>query len=283
MMEKAGLFKPDSLSEALDLLATVRNAKLLAGGASLVAMINARIVEPEALVSVAKIPELKGVRILPSGEVVIGASVRHCDIVGEVRLSDTLAVVSLAARQIANATVRNMGTIGGAIAHADPALDFPPALIAAKAVIEVASSTGRRRISVAEFFVDWYTTALRPGEIVVAVHLPKPKPGVGIYYKHERVAGDFAIVSVAVSLARTGETHVAVGGCGPTPLFSAEADRVLSSATSDAALAQAGELLSALADPIDDVRGSAEYRLMLIPRMLRRAILDATAASRSAV
>jgi aerobic carbon-monoxide dehydrogenase medium subunit len=282
MIEKAGLFKPDSLSEALDLLATVKNAKLLAGGASLIAMINARILEPAALVSLEKIRELKGVRTLPSGEVVIGASVRHRDIAVEARLSGTLAVVSDAAGQIANATIRNMGTIGGAIAHADPALDFPPALIAAEAVIEVASATDRRRISVAEFFVDWYTTALKPGEIVVAVHLPKAKPGVGIYLKHKRVAGDFAIVSVAVSLARTGEAHVAVGGCGPTPLVSAEADQVLSSAISDAALAQAGQLLSALADPIDDVRGSAEYRLMLIPRMLRRAMLDATAASMSA-
>jgi carbon-monoxide dehydrogenase medium subunit len=245
-------------------------------------MINSRIVEPEALISVAKIPELKGVRTLPTGEMVIGASVCHRDIAAEARLCGTLAVVSQAAGRIANATVRNMGTIGGAVAHADPGLDFPPALVAAQGAIEVASTTGLRRISAAEFFVDWYTTALRAGEIVVAVHLPKPKPGVGIYYKHERVAGDFAVVSVAVSLARTGEAHVAVGGCGPTPLFSVDVDELLSSATSDAALAQAGELLSELADPIDDVRGSAEYRLMLIPRMLRRAMLDATAASRSA-
>lgn len=280
-MGKAGLFKPDSLSDALDLLATVKNAKVLAGGASLVAMINARIVEPEALINIAKIPELKGVGILPAGEVVIGASVCHRDIAAEARLSGTLAVVSHAARQIGNATVRNMGTIGGAIAHADPGLDFPPALVAAQGVIEIASATGRRRIPAAEFFVDWYTTALSTTEIVVAVHLPKPRPGAGIYYKHERVAGDFAIVSVAVSLARTGEAHVAVGGCGPTPLFSVDVDGLLSSATSDAALAQAGELLSELADPVDDVRGSAEYRLMLIPRMLRRAMLDVIAASRS--
>lgn len=273
------MFRPETLSEALHLLATLEDAKPLAGGASLVAMINAGIVEPAALVSIAKIAELRGVHVSPSGGVVIGASTCHRDVAEAPQLSGTLAVVADAAGQIASATVRNMGTIGGAIAHADPGLDFPPALIAAGAVVEVASVSGRRRIPATEFFVDWYTTALDPDELVVAVHLPKPEAGVGLYLKHARVAGDFAVVSVALSLAQSGETRVAVGGCGPTPLASAEADRILSSSTSDAALAQAGELLTALADPIDDVRGTAEYRRLLIPRMLRRAVFNATSRS----
>jgi carbon-monoxide dehydrogenase medium subunit len=279
MTGKAGLFRPNTLAEAIQLLATVPNAKPLAGGASLVAMMNAGIVEPAALVSIARIAELRGINVAPSGEVAIGASTCHREIAEERRLSGTLAVISDAAGQIASATVRNMGTIGGAIAHADPGLDFPPAVIAAQAAIEVASPVGHRRIPAADFFVDWYTTALQPGEIAVAVHLPKPKPGVGLYLKHARVAGDFAIVSVALSLARDGEAHVAVGGCGPTPLASAEADRLLSAATSDAAIAQACDLLTALADPVDDVRGTAEYRRMLIPRMLRRALHDASTRS----
>ena len=279
MSDKAGLFRPDSLSEALDLLAAIPDSRPLAGGASLIAMINARIVEPAALVSVTQIAELRGIRVSPSGEIVIGASTRHRDIAEETRLSGTLAVVPDAAGQIASATIRNMGTIGGSIAHADPGLDFPPALVAAGAVVEVASTAGRRRIPIVEFFVDWYATALSPGEIVVAVHLPKPKPGVGLYLKHRRVAGDFAIVSIALSRALDGETHIAVGGCGPTPVASAEADRILSCSTSGAALAQAGEVLTALADPVDDVRGTAEYRRLLIPRMLRRAMFDAAAKS----
>jgi carbon-monoxide dehydrogenase medium subunit len=172
-----------------------------------------------------------------------------------------------------------MGTIGGALAHADPGLDLPPALVVVGAEIEVASIAGRRRIPVGEFFVDWYTTALQPEELVVAVHLPKSRPGVGLYLKHARVAGDFAIVSVALSLANDGEARVAVGGCGPKPLSSEQANRILSSKTSEAAAAQAGELLVALSDPVDDVRGTAEYRRRLIPRMLRRALFEATTRS----
>lgn len=279
MKGKTGLFRPGNLAEALDLLLKVKDARPLAGGASLVAMMNARIVEPAALVSLAMIPELKGISASPTGGITIGASTRHCEVAEDPRLIDTLAVVQDAARQIASAAIRNMGTIGGAVAHADPGLDFPPALIAAKATIEVAAKAGRRNVPVAEFFVDWFTTSLKAGEIVVAVHLSKPKPGVGLYLKHARVSGDFAIASIALTLARDGEAHVAIGGCGPTPLASAEVDRILSSSRSDAALKQAGEILVGLADPVDDVRGTAEYRRMLIPRMLRRATYEAAARS----
>jgi aerobic carbon-monoxide dehydrogenase medium subunit len=279
MIGKTNLFRPDNLSEALDLLSTVQDVRPLAGGASLVAMINARIVEPAALVSLTNIPELRGIRVSPAGGLVIGATTRHREVGEDPRLTGTLAVVPDAAGQIASAPIRNMGTIGGAVAHADPGLDFPPALVAAQAVIEVASTAGRRNIPVAEFFVDWYTTLLKAGEIVVAVHLPEPKPGVGLYLKHARVAGDFAVASVALSMAKDGEVHVAVGGCGPMPLASAGIDRILSSSMSDAALEQAGKMLVGLADPIDDVRGTAEYRRMLIPRMLRRATYEAAARS----
>lgn len=279
MTAKVGLFKPGSLAEALRLIAEIPDAKPLSGGASLVAMINARIVEPTALISLSRVPELRGISVRPDGGIVIGAMTRHREVAEEKRLSGATAVISDAAGQIANATVRNMGTIGGAVAHADPGLDFPPALVAAGAEIEVASAAGSRRIRIAEFFLDWYTTALQPGEIVVAVHLPQPKPGVGLYLKHARVAGDFVIVSVALCRAHDGEVRVAVGGCGPIPLASPDADRILSSSASDAAAAQAGEALAALADPIDDVRGTAEYRRLLIPRMVRRAVFEANARS----
>ena len=175
-----------------------------------------------------------------------------------------------------------MGTIGGAVAHADPGLDFPPALAAVEATLEIASSAGRRVVPISAFFLDWYTTILAAGEIVVAVHIRRPKPGVGLFSNTLGVAGDFAIVSVAVFLARDGEVHVAIGGCGPRPLASAEANQILSSDLSQSAAARAGDLLTSLANPVDDVRGTAEYRKVLIPRMLSRAIKDAVAASRVA-
>jgi carbon-monoxide dehydrogenase medium subunit len=279
MSGKVGLHTPDDLSEALRLLADIPDARPLAGGASLVGMINARIVEPEALVSVGRLSEMTGIRQLADGTIVIGAATRHREVAEEARLTSTLGVVPDAARQIASAVIRNMGTIGGAVAHADPGLDFPPALVAARAEFEIASAGGRRRVQASAFFVDWYTTALQPGEMVVAVHLPAARPGVGLYLKHARVSGDLAIASVALSLAQDGEAHVAIGGCGPTPLASEEADRLLSSDPSDAAVDRAGELLVALSDPVDDVRGTAEYRRLLIPRMLRRAMFNARARS----
>jgi carbon-monoxide dehydrogenase medium subunit len=282
MAPNPAFYHPRSIAEALDLLAEHADARPLAGGASLVAMINAGLVAPAALVSLTRIPELSGIRPAPDGSITIGATTRHNGIAADARLSGIAAVLPHAAAQIAGTAVRNMGTIGGAIAHADPGLDFPPALFALEATVEIASAEGRRHVPIREFFVDWYSTILGPGEIVVAVHLRRPKAGVGLYLKHARVSGDFAIASVAVTLARKGEVRVAVGGCGPFPLASSDVDHILSSDLSPSAIARAGELLAALANPVDDVRGTAAYRKTLIPRMLARALSDAIAASRTA-
>jgi aerobic carbon-monoxide dehydrogenase medium subunit len=282
MASSPALFRPQTLAEALELLASTVDAWPLSGGASLVAMMNAGLVSPAALVSLTRIAELSGIRIAADGNITIGAATRHNTIADDRRLGGTASVLAQAATQIAGTAVRNMGTIGGAIAHADPGLDFPPALFAVDAMVEIASRSERRRVSSRQFFTDWYTTVLQSGEIVVSLEIPKPKPGVGLYLKHARVAGDFAIVSVAVSLAHDGEVRVAVGGCGPSPLASTEADRILSSDMSPTAAARAGDLLASLANPVDDVRGTAEYRKLLIPRMLSRALNDAVATSRAA-
>jgi carbon-monoxide dehydrogenase medium subunit len=289
-----GLFRPASVAEALALLARLPEARIIAGGASLVAMINARLADPAALVSLARIEELQQITESPGGGLRIGAMARHRDLAAETRFSGTLAVVQMAAAQIANATVRNMGTIGGAVAHADPGLDYPPALVAAGAMIEIAAAGGRRQMPAGDFFVDWYATALQPGEMVAAVHLPAARPGVGLYHKFARVSGDYATVSVALTMVRDGVrdgvhdgvrdgvrdgaaivTRAAIGGCGPTPLMITEANRLLSGDPTAQDLRRAGELLQAAADPVDDVRGSAEYRRMLIPRMLARAFDEA--------
>jgi carbon-monoxide dehydrogenase medium subunit len=282
MASSPTLFRPQTLAEALELLAPPGDARPFGGGASLVAMMNAGLVTPTALVSLTRIAELSGIRVSAAGDITIGAATRHSVVASDSRLTGTASVLPHAAAQIAGTAVRNMGTIGGAVAHGDPGLDFPPALVAVDAMIEIASRSGRRRASIRDFFVDWYTTVLEPGEIVVGIELRKPKPGVGFYLKHARVAGDFAIASVAVSLARDGEVRVAIGGCGPAPLASAEADQILSSDMSHRAVTRAGDLLVSLADPVDDVRGSAAYRRLLIPRMLPRALREAVAAGKAA-
>lgn len=276
-MSLVGLHRPSTVDEAVALLAQDPEARPLAGGATLVAMMNARVIEPRSLVSLAGIEALRGIAVAPDGAVSIGAFTRHRETATSV-LPGASVAVSRAAAQIANATVRNMGTIGGAIAFADPGLDYPPALVAADASIEIASTAGRRRVAARAFFVDWYTTALEPGELVVAVHLPASSHGDGIYVKHARVAGDYATASVAACRDGRG-WRVAVGACGPTPLSDPAVDALLSDDRSPGAVAEAGRLLEALADPLDDVRGTAAYRRALIPRLLARAVQAIAPAS----
>jgi len=274
MAKLAGLYRPTTLPEALSLLAQDPDAKPISGGATLVAMMNARVLEPEALVSLAAIEELRGITERSDGTIRIGAFTRHRETAVDPRLEDSLFVVRDAAAQIANAVVRNMGTIGGSIAFADPGSDYPPALVAADAQVELASAQGTRRLPIKEFFVDWYLTALEPGEIVSAVLLPKSQPAVSRYYKLARVSGDYAIASVAISRVASGAIRVAVGACGPTPIHSDEVDRLLSLDTASASIVRAADLLVGLADPVDDVRASAAYRRTVVPRLLERAVRE---------
>ena len=168
-MGAPGFHRPKTVDEAVALLAADDEAKPIAGGATLVAMLNARVIEPPSLVSLAGIAELQGLSAVDGG-VRIGAFTRHRDTAASTLLQGTLGVVRDAASQIANATVRNMGTIGGSISFADPGLDYPPALVAAGAVIEIAGPARRRRVPARDFFVDWYVTALEPAEIVTALN-----------------------------------------------------------------------------------------------------------------
>ena len=281
-MSVPGFHRPATVEEAAKLLAGTEGARCLAGGATLVAMMNASLAEPKAIVSLAGIDELSGISTLGGGGLRIGAMTRHRETAEDARLTGTLAVLRDAARQSANPPVRIMGTIGGSIAFADPAADYPPALVAAGAEIEIASASCRRRVPADAFFVDWYTTVLGPGELVSAVLLPPPRPGAGLHKKLARVSGDFAIVSVALSLARAPSglvARIAIGGCGPKPIHLPEVDAMLSARFGDADTARsAGERLAAASDPVDDVRASADYRRLVIPRLVAAAVAEARAA-----
>ena len=280
------LHMPDSLDEAVRLLAADPEAKCLAGGATLVAMMNAGLVQPSALVSLRKIEGLAGITRQADGSVRIGAMTRHRVTASSSVLQAGQAVVKQAASVIANPPVRNMGTMGGSIAFADPGADYPPALVAADAEIELLGGGGTRRLKAADFFTDWYQTALAPGELVAAIHLPAGDArAVGHYDKLARVEGDYATASVAVVLTLAGETctgiAIAVGACGPKPVRLAEAERkLIGSKLDDVSLAAAGALLADAADPVDDVRASADYRRLVIPRLVRRAVRAARAQAR---
>lgn len=265
------LYRPHSLGAALGLLTENADARPLAGGASLVAMLNAGLVEPAALVSLACVDELHGISPLADGALRIGAMTRHRELSGHAALNGERTVLSEAAAAIANPTIRAMGTIGGSVALADPGADYPPPLVALSAMIEIVGRTGTRLVPAGEFFLDWYTTALGPGELVAAIRLPPAAAGAGVYHKLARVAGDFAIASVALALRGDGQIRAVIGACGPRPLILEEANNELARGN----VATAGALLASAADPVDDSRASAGYRRRVIPRMLARALAEA--------
>lgn len=277
------LLRPRTVSEAIAMLAGEEDARPIAGGATLVAMMNADLLSPAVLVALDGISSIRGITQDTGGGIRIGAMTLHRETASDHRLTGTLRMVVEAASVIANPVVRNMGTMGGSIAFFDPAADYPAALVAARAEIEIEGPDGVRRLPAAEFFVDWYTTALEPGELVTAIHLPPPAEGRSTYRKIARTAGDFAIASCAVALGADGALRVAVGACGPVPLWDPEAEAALADRLDDhAALADLTAHLVALADPVSDVRGSAEYRLRLIPRIVRAAIQDLASSRREA-
>ncbi len=279
-------FSPPNIEAAVSLLASNPGARCISGGATLVAMMNAELVEVPALVSLRKISGLRGISL--DGQMLrIGAMTTHQAVAQAHELTAGWAGVRRAAGQIAHPGIRTMGTIGGSISHADPAADYPAALIAADAIVEIAGVSGRRHVKADDFFIDYYTTAIAEGELVTAVLLPPaPVGAVGVHRKFARADGDFATASVSLVLALAGHrcsyVRIAIGGCGSTPVRVAGAEQLLVGEPLEAdRVAKAGELLAAACDPIDDVRGSAAYRLSLVPRLLWQAI-DRAAAEATA-
>ena len=270
-------FAPTSVDDALALLATYGDdAKILAGGQSLLPMMKLRIAGPKYLVDVNRIPGLGGIRD-EDGWLVCGALTRHAEIAASPVVAARLPLMRDAARLTADVQVRNRGTIGGSLAHADPGGDWPAALMALDAVVEVTGLTGRRTVPLRDFLVDAYTTVLGPGDMLTAVRIPLPAPGSGgAYVKFEKRAGDFAVASVGVQLrleaGRVVAVAIALGSLGPTPLRAGAAETVLAGHPVDEArLREAAALVSEAAQPFDDTRGSVEYKRHLAGVLLQRA------------
>jgi carbon-monoxide dehydrogenase medium subunit len=272
------LLSPTTIEEAVSLLAAHESARCISGGATLVAMMNAGLVQPDILVSLKQIHALRGIEAEADGTVRIGAMSRHAQTASSVAFREGQRVVPSAASRIANLPVRNMGTIGGSLSFADPAADYLAALTAAEAVIEAVSPRGKRQVPVDAFVTDWYTTVLAQDEIVTAVLVPPaPTESLFHYEKLARVSGDFAIVSVAMIIAFDGDDcrsiRLAVGGCGPAPLRRRDAEEVLEGTRLEPdRIAQAGAMLVEISDPVDDVRGTADYRRAVLPRLLTKVL-----------
>ncbi len=279
-------FSPRTLDEALALLSTWgEDAKILSGGQSLVPMMKLRIASPRCLIDINRIDSLAGLR-LEDGRLVMGALCRHADVAASSLVREHFPLMLDAVSQTADVQVRNRGTVAGSLAHADPAGDWPAALLALETHLTVASPRGRRTVALDAFLVDAYTTDLAADEIVteVAVLVPRPPAG-GAYAKFEKRAGDFAVASIGVQLALDGDrcsgVAISLGALGAIPSRAPAAEDTLrGQRVSEDLLARAADLVREAAQPFEDTRGSVEYKKHLAGVLFRRAFDVAASRAR---
>lgn len=282
-------FAPRTVTEALQLLTRFGDeAKILAGGQSLLPMMKLRIAGPRYLIDINRVEGLGHLRY-EGGRLVIGALCRHADVAASPVVRERVPLMWDAANLTADEQVRNRGTVAGSIAHADPAGDWPAALMALDTEVTVAGIGGVRRLALREFITDAYTTHLGVGEMVteISVHVP-PQPG-GAYVKFEKRAGDFAAASVGVQLEMVGDSchaaAISLGALGATPMRVEAAEQLLQGGTVlPGQLIEAARLVRESAQPFEDTRGSVAYKRHLAGVLFRRAfdLALARAAGRTA-
>ena len=274
-------FAPRTIAEAVQLLERYgEDAKVLAGGQSLVPMMKLRIAGPRYLIDINRIDGLRDLR-REGDRLVIGALCRHADIGRSALVRDVLPIMTDAANLTADVQVRNRGTVAGSIAHADPAGDWPAVLAALDTDVTIAGPAGSRTVPLDGFIVDAYTTQLDPGDIVVGLSVGIPlKPGGGAYVKFEKRAGDFAVASVGVQIQldamKCAAVAISLGALGPVAIRAADAERALQGREpSDDVLGDTERLVRDAAEPFADTRGSVAYKRHLAGVLFRRAFAAA--------
>ena len=278
---------PRSLDEALDALAEQgEEAKVLAGGQSLIPVLKLRLGAPACLVDVNRVPGLDG--LAEDGDRLrVGALVRHRHAERSALLRERYPTMAAAAPQVSDPLVRNLGTVGGSLAHADPAGDWGAVMLAMDAELVARSRAGSRTIAARDFFDGPFTTALRPDELLVEVLVPARPGSGGAYLKLERKVGDFATAAVAVRLTLSDDDRIAEAGIGltavgPTNLAAAEAEQALVGAEpGDEVFREAAELAARAASPSADPRGSVDYKRNVV-RVFTERGLRAAAESAAA-
>ncbi|MGQ9367421.1 FAD binding domain-containing protein [Azospirillum sp. ST 5-10] len=278
--------RPASVAEAVSLLASLgEDARVLAGGHSLIPMMKLRLAQPTALVDIARIPDLRTIR-RDGDALVVGAAVTQQELIASDLLAAACPILSEAAQTIADPQVRACGTVGGNVANGDPGNDLPALMQCLDATYTAVGPAGTRSLPARTFYEGAYATALRPGEIVTEVRIPTPPVGHGwAYEKLKRKVGDYATAAAAVVLTRSGgaiaTAAVALTNLGDTPLFAeAAGDALVGTAGDAAAAARAAEIAGSVMAPASDGRGPAEYRTAAGAVIVRRAI--AKALSRAA-
>ena len=275
---------PATLSEAVALLASHDgDAKAIAGGQSLVPMLAFRVASPSLLVDLRKLPGLDQIKITEAG-VSLGALVRWRDIEDDARLRHAHPLLAAAIKHVAHYQIRNRGTVGGSVAHADPAAEMPGVVVTCEAEIAVTGKSGARVIPADSFFQGALTTALAPDEIITEIRFPAWPPGRRFGFEEFALRrGDFALAAAAVfydqdAEGRAANAHVGVIGVGDRPVRLSSVEAALDGARVDAAaIARAAAAASAAVDPQDDIHASAAYRRSLVGTMVERALVSASA------
>lgn len=271
-----------SVAETVALLAELGDgAKILAGGQSLVPMMNFRLARPSALVDITRIPGLDYLRAGPDG-LRVGALTRHrsIELCRDPAVLDGFGVLTRAARWIGHYPIRARGTLGGSIAHADPAAEWCLLAVLLGAQIELTGPGGQRTVPVTEFFEGFYSTTAEPDEMITEIHFPVPARRAALTEFAQR-QGDFAVVAAAVSIdvaddGRCRELNVVLGGVGPLPQPVNTAELAGQPATAET-WHQAGELAAAQIDPAADGHGTGGYRKRLAATLTERALAQAAA------
>jgi aerobic carbon-monoxide dehydrogenase medium subunit len=275
--------RPSTVNEAVALLGQFDSeARVLAGGHSLIPMMKLRLAQPSHLIDLAGVGELKGVRV-EGGEVVIGAMTTQHEVIASEALATHTPILREAAQQIADPQVRYLGTIGGNAANGDPGNDMPALLMTLDAVYDLRGPAGARRVKAREYYLGIYETAAEPGEILTEIRVPIPaKPHGFAYEKLKRKIGDYATAAAAavltVSGGRVATCAIGLTNVGDRPLLAlGAAEAAVGSALDRPTLRRAAAAAEAIASPAEDGRGSAEYRAKMAGVMTARALARAFA------
>ena len=281
-MIKFDYLEPESLDETFELLDQHGDsARVIAGGTSLIIWMRQRLLMPKVVISVARIPNFDTITFNEHDGLCIGAGARHRDIELSPIVKQRYPLLHETFRKVAQPRIRNMGTIGGNLAGGDPLTDPGASLIALDAEVTLASSQGQRSMPLEEFFVDYYQTALNSGELLTEIRVPPPeRPGWSHIKFTPRSIEDFATVGVALTLRTKDGTcedvRIGLNSVAPTIVHAKQAERaLLGKAINDAALRNMGEVAATEVDPMDDNRGSADYKREMVKVLVRRAAQEA--------
>ena len=281
-------FCPETVSEAIALLREHgEGAKILSGGQSLIPMMKIRLARPEYIVDINRIADLHYVKE-EGGFLKIGGLTREADLEASDLIRSKYPIILDTAALIADPQVRNMATVGGNLAHGDPANDHPATMLALEAEITATGQGGKRTIPIKDFFLSVFATALEHGEILTEIRIPIPPPGSGgAYLKLERKVGDFATVGVAaqVTVDSAGvcrRAGIGLTNVGATPIKATRAEGFLVGKTIDGPqISQAAQLAAEDAQPSSDLRGPAEYKVSMVKELTKRALIRAHERARS--